>query len=182
MKTLKKLLKECQWMMDDVMDFMIGHYYADASKADKKLYRKGYKKIWLDLLKMRSQKDNFSINITFVKDEDDEWYDVHGVEDGSNEKWAIEMSDWRKWLGAPIHQAALDSLTDREILAHILWEMTFHGFSNEQVALKRKELSDLVKRVDSGQEPMREVQFDDEGNVDWSSLFDDDDDDGGVTI
>jgi hypothetical protein len=176
-KTFKTLLKENLWMIDEVMDFMISHYYNEDSKRKQKAHVKGYTKVWHDLLKMRTKKSTFQIAIRHVVDDisESEWEDVHGIHpDDPSETWAIEMTDWREWLGSEITEETLKNYPPRELIAHALWEMTFFGYENVDIKEKREELLSMVDRIKEGKEELRQLERDDEGNLIWEPVEDED--------
>ena len=60
-------------------------------------------------------------------------------------------------------------LDDVEIAAHILYEITFYGFTQDHVILEKERLEELLKRVESGEEKLipwvdiaKELGLDDE--------------------
>jgi hypothetical protein len=80
------------------------------------------------------------------------YYDVSGVveDDETRELIAMEFEDWGVWLGSDIAKETLETLDEIEILAHVVWEMTFCGFSNAEV---KGELAELQRRYDEVSKP-----------------------------
>ena len=54
--------------------------------------------------------------------------------------YALEFTDWSEWLGMNISDLTLSSYSEREIIAHCLYEMTFFGYSNDEIFNKSQEL------------------------------------------
>ena len=47
--------------------------------------------------------------------------------------WAIEIRDWAEWLGMEIDPDTLTRYAEPDIIAHCLWEMTYFGFTPENI-------------------------------------------------
>lgn len=169
---LKKFLKQNYAIRDKVFSFINKHY--DKGNPSKlKKCRNAYGQVWDDLLKMRAKKADFCIAVELQYDEDESWFNVHGIPIGNTEDgetWAIEMTDWREWLGAEIDSDTLSSYHAEELIGHILWEMTFCGFTNEEILGRRKELIDLADRVDKGLEPLYSMDVDENGEIKWTPI------------
>lgn len=83
-------------------------------------------------------------SLTDKEREDDESYyyedriDVYGKYDGKDETYGLSFMPWDEWLGGEVvNNAFLDEVS---LLAECLWEMTFHGFDNEEVQERANEL------------------------------------------
>ena len=168
---LKELLKTNLKLKKETLNFLFEHYYNDKPQSEKSKYVRKYSKVWTELLTLRAKKADFDILIHYVEADGNEegYYTVHGLphdgslkSDGSPETWALEMTDWREWLGAEVNVSSL-CLPLYENIAHILWEMTWHGFSNDCLTLVRLELKKLIKDVESGKEPFYEVKKNKDG-------------------
>lgn len=59
--------------------------------------------------------------------------------------YAIEYVPWNEWLGMNILQETLDSLSKNEIIAGMLYEMTWSGFTEEEV---QSDWNDLVEKFE----------------------------------
>ena len=62
--------------------------------------------------------------------------------------WAIEFKPWAEWLNYPIWEESFKEFSKEELICHILWKMTFNGYTEEQVNEKREELDASVKEID----------------------------------
>ena len=78
-----------------------------------------------------SKNPHWKISFEDRNREDQELIDVcwYSVED--DELYALDFVDWGELIDAEIQ--ASDSTPHNEALAHILWEITFWGFSREQI-------------------------------------------------
>jgi hypothetical protein len=59
--------------------------------------------------------------------------------------FSLSFQRWEEWLASEIDGTTRAGFTGPEILAHCIWDMTFHGF--EQVTIQ-EELAELNRRVD----------------------------------
>lgn len=62
-------------------------------------------------------------------------YRVHGKNNSLEWKghWDVSASNWEDWLGFYVDQQVLESFSDEQIVALCLYEMTWFGFSEEQI-------------------------------------------------
>ena len=170
---LKQLLKTKLNLKKETLNFLFEYYYSDKPKSDRAKCIKKYSKVWDELLTLRAKKADFTIVIDYIEadGENEGYYAVHGLpldgslkSDGSPETWALEMTDWREWLGAEVDASSyLPYLPWIEVFSHILWEMTWHGFSNDCLTLARLELKKLAGDVMSGKEPIYKAKTNKDG-------------------
>lgn len=59
--------------------------------------------------------------------------------------YSLSFQPWEEWLASEIDDATQAGFTGPEIVAHCMWDMTFHGF--EQVTIQ-EEFAELKGRVD----------------------------------
>jgi len=113
-----------------------------------------YKDFLNSLKKLTPIESEFKISINhiiedhmFSKDIDD-WYSVHGISNDKNEieTYALEYSTFEEWLGMEIDERTLKEYPKPFIIIHCLWEMTFCGFTNEQI---KNRLDEINNRADS---------------------------------
>ena len=90
--------------------------------------------------------------------------------DMTDVNFAIEFDPWEEWLGMEIMPESFMGRSEIEVLAHILWEMTFCGYSNNGVQL----VADNVRNSydDYKKDPSRAVEL---GPDFWKSIENDDD-------
>ena len=112
----------------------------------------GYKEVMDNLLSKTPRKhdlDDMFITIDKVLEDDKEYLDVLGLDHLRNKKYAIEFVPWIDWISMFITQETLDSLSSEEIVAGCLYEMTFNGFSEEDVSDKKEKLVNTIKEITS---------------------------------
>jgi len=99
-------------------------------------------------------------------------FDVFGIINGDKNHYALEMNSWNEWLNYDILNKSIEVYGQAAVLAHILYEMTFFGFSsktvNKRVEKEKKILEQSYKEIQSG--TARLMKFEDfikkEGHID----------------
>jgi len=109
-----------------------------------------YERIYTSLLQITPSETNMRISIEYVDEEGDQYHHVHGIsnpegESSVQESWALDFADWSEWLDMKIESQTLVEYTPVEIATHCLWEMTFAGFSREEI---RERLDELISQVE----------------------------------
>ncbi len=56
--------------------------------------------------------------------------------------WGIGLRDWAEWLGMEIDPDTSTGYADPDIIAHCLWDMTYYGFTQENVRQTWDEISE----------------------------------------
>ena len=81
-------------------------------------------------------------------------FDVFGIISGDKNHYALEINPWDEWLNYDILNKSIEVYGQEEVLAHILYEMTFFGFSSKTVKKRaekeRKFLEKIYKEIQSG--------------------------------
>jgi hypothetical protein len=91
------------------------------------------------------------------------YIDVSG-RDGEGGMWGLCMTPWAEWLGMDVEIKGID-LTPEQLVAHILYEMTFYGFEEEQVQGFAEELREQAAEVDELLASIPEGATDEERNA-----------------
>ncbi|MAF24469.1 hypothetical protein CL634_02685 [bacterium] len=81
-----------------------------------------------------------------------EYIDVCLYNESEDKTYAIDMTAWPELLNMRIEDCS--SLDFREVLAHILYEITFYGYTSATVEEKREEILELAGRIDRGEEKL----------------------------
>ena len=72
---------------------------------------------------------------------------VYGKTMGDPERYAIEYEPWADWLGMAVHVEPDLELSDADMLANILYEMSWAGFDQETIADQKNEIMEAAEEV-----------------------------------
>ncbi|HUT80333.1 MAG TPA: DUF6557 family protein [Candidatus Bathyarchaeia archaeon] len=113
-----------------------------------------YERVFNTLKTLEIHFDDRKIQLLLEKvfQEDEEWIDVTGYIEGEEFRYSLQFFRWENWLGLEIFSKTLEFLPEIDILVHSLWEMTFSGFTQEDIEkaklgvdnLSEKEEFDLI--------------------------------------
>ncbi|MDQ0112462.1 DUF6557 family protein [Paenibacillus harenae] len=134
MKTLKEHLDLIDW---EVLKTRLPNLYSDMN--DPTVISK-FNKVFNELLILRPEENSegFEIHINQVIDVSGEhFWAVNGRKKSEDIKYNISFDPWEKWLGYYVNNNHLDHV---EIIVHCLYEMTWSGFSQEEIRNKYNEL------------------------------------------
>ena len=77
----------------------------------------------------------------------------------SEAKFGLSFHKREEWLGMRIDPISLSSYTASQIVAHCLWDMTFHGFEQMEVDATLEELNRRVAELKDLSEKEREKRL-----------------------
>lgn len=108
----------------------------DAIYPDYASSHEGHLNAYRELLTLTPEADDgLIVTVSKVDPDpplDDAWWDVSGTKPDDPIGYAIEFDPWPKWLGREV--APFDG-PEVDLLSHILFEMTFLGYSSKDVAV-----------------------------------------------
>lgn len=172
MTTLADLLAACSW--PETKAALLWLYPAEEQALD------GYLRVYRNLRTLTPEPGKMRIAIRLAEFQDDEakeWHEVFGrdgtlnceqddfrysryapnSEFGQAEvRWSLSLTPWEKWLGMSIEPDTLTSYPPVQVLAHCLWEICFHGFTQTQVKVTLDELQRRVAELEAMSEEERE--------------------------
>ena len=76
-----------------------------------------------------------------------EYIDVYGFIKGQKVNYAIDLMDWRNILYLNIHPDTLKMFDKNIIVAEILWEITFNGYSPTDIVSFSTRLKDSFENI-----------------------------------
>ena len=79
-------------------------------------------------------------------DDDDEFIDVHMM-DKSGDKWGVDFSDWNELIDIPIDDKISTELS--EMLAHVLYEITWWGMTARSIDDQRDDMIRMSSDTDN---------------------------------
>lgn len=81
-------------------------------------------------------------------------YDVFGISQGDSNRYSLSLEPWSNWINYNVLDKSIQIYGEATVLAHILYEMTFYGYSSEDVEEKHLEvinaLNDSYKMIEEG--------------------------------
>lgn len=150
--TLKELLGTVD--LDGVLAAIEAAY--PGSESD----RPGYAKVLADLDGMAPIPPEGAMTIVVAREAADPplapepYWRVIGRDGDTN--WSLSFTPWAHWLGLPVTVEKCD-LTPEQIVGHVLWEMTFHGFEESEIEEISDDLEAEVAKIKSlGDNPTAE--------------------------
>ena len=88
------------------------------------------------------------------------WDEHAKVMHGDTEtKWSLAFRPWRAWLGMSIEPATLEAHAPAHVVAHCLYEMTFHGFCEATIQAAQHELQRRVEEIDAMSEEEKDQKL-----------------------
>lgn len=143
---------------------------------DQKKSILGYKKVFNDLRTLTPSKGKLKkLVIITVDDEDDgtfsdgPWVDVYAQDCKTKntyhkdnlERFALDFTKWEELLPLEIDEDSMKNFSEEKIISHLLWNITFYGFYQEQIKEKLDEIMDRSKEAKEHPEkliPFEEVK------------------------
>lgn len=119
-------------------------YLSDEDEID------AHKEAFEKLLRLPDEPSDIQIDIRHIQDDGEDYYEVCGLEkieekgEEKTEHLAIEFSPWSEWLGMQISEDTEKEYNELEIISHCLYEMTYAGFTEEEI---QNEFSKFVNTV-----------------------------------
>ncbi|NHJ84350.1 MAG: hypothetical protein FK734_02745 [Asgard group archaeon] len=130
----KELIATYKW--DDLTHDFLKLYPEETKKLKK------YKKVLATLQNINQEitKENLQLLIVKIKEKDGKiWYDVSGFKENDPLLFSLAMTPWEEWLSMEIHPETFENCSQKEIIIHSIWEMTFYGFKQKKIqSLKAK--------------------------------------------
>jgi hypothetical protein len=132
---LKEILSKTKW--ENIQSKLL-EIYPDYQNSIK-----GFEKVYHELLTLTPNEHctKYIITISRIEEKDGEiWYSVYGTKNNSNATYALDFTRWEKWLSYELSDETIMNYSNEEIVTHCLWEMTWDGFSQEQIEAKAEKI------------------------------------------
>ena len=153
--TFKDLINKVSYKR--VFNVIHKEYYLDSKYSDSE-YRQKMMEIDYSFSKafdsIRMQKpsnpdEKYAISFRIVDEDTEEPYiDVFLYDEISDENFAVDFCDWCNVLSYEVSNPL--NFTNEEMVAHILWEITFWGFSQEKVNEQKELTLKSIEQAESG--------------------------------
>jgi len=142
--TFKKLIRESNILK--TLDWIIKNYYKDKNNYEKWKIKRKYLKVWKNLLKLEGNSEIEKIILQDAKWNGKEYISIYGKKE--IEKFALDFCDWNDLINAEIINKSFKIKTKEEILSHLLWEITFYGFSQKKINKRYNRLLKAAKQIE----------------------------------
>lgn len=86
-----------------------------------------------------------SVNPQTKREVNGPWYDADDADEPFTGYWAIAYSPWDQWLNWEV-ECSFDA-TPVEQLAHILWEMSWAGYTNKDISDRAEEIFNMTAEL-----------------------------------
>ena len=143
-KTFKDIVNRVD--SEDVKHSFIELYPEFADNVDKYLELLDYLKT---IEPIENDQDDFIIAVDYgpsdVEFNEPGYFRVHGYDENQDYFLGIEYMSWGKWLSKKPDKRFLMTYPMSEYVAHCLWEMTWCGFTPEEVAIAEANIFDRMK-------------------------------------
>lgn len=111
--------------------------------------KSGYESVFNTLLTLTPKKSH-NLNDTFIAAEltqypldDGPCLDIYGTKPKNDSvRYGMEFCPWVDWVSMFITQESLDNFSKEDIVAGCLYEMTFFGFTEENISNELKKMED----------------------------------------
>jgi hypothetical protein len=96
-------------------------------------------------IEQQNKTKNF-ISLNEIEDEGEQIIDVCFYDESEDEHYALDFMDWGEIIECEV--VAPKKFNQTTIVAHVLWEITFWGFSREKITEQRKTLNKVSEEVE----------------------------------
>lgn len=84
----------------------------------------------------------------FVSDDEDDVYeDVYSMEPGDNIHYGLDFLPWSEVLGMDLSPDIFEHYNDLMVISHMMFEITFYGYSSMKVKEESDKLQEIVDDV-----------------------------------
>lgn len=112
---------------------------------------RGYKVALTEIRGKNARKFDQEVVIEYVpvdKEFTDKAYFSVGCKSSDNDEvYGVSLLSWSEWLGMEIVDKNLYNLPKLDVLAHILWEMTFHGYTSRKASDFKVMMNNRMKEI-----------------------------------
>lgn len=156
---LQQLIKSYSWLS---VEIIFKNLYPDDESIE------AHKRVFETLQTLEPLESTISILIKNVKDDYDgsSFIDVSGFDNSFiREKefdtpyTGLELTEWENWLGMEIEKETLLNFSELEIICHSLYEMTFMGYSQEEIKEQRNSINGKIEQIKNMTEEERKNNF-----------------------
>lgn len=103
--------------------------------------------------------DSHEIILNWIKENDEQYVDVSLLDIKSKTEYSISYTDWSDLIDLPIC-CSDQKLSLIDIVAHVLWELTFHGYTRKDVLVAREELMNTINSAKQERDAGKVISLD----------------------
>ncbi|MBL69543.1 MAG: hypothetical protein CMO74_14065 [Verrucomicrobiales bacterium] len=149
--TLRDLIYVCSYK--SVFNIIHKTYFKDKSNEEISDADVSFLGAWQNLYKLQKNPNkDWKVYITEKEDDNQKFIDVCWYNEVEDELYAIDLVEWEELIDSEIYKAV--TMDNTTAAAHILWEITFFGFSASAVRKEGGKLRKLAERIESGEEKL----------------------------
>lgn len=89
---------------------------------------------------------------------EESYYDI------ATKKYSLSFRPWRVVASIPIDRKTLEAYTPVDIIAHLIWEITFYG-NEEEMTATAKELDKTVEKIKKNPEKYAKTKYEKQGQT-----------------
>lgn len=129
--TVQELFRKTSW--SEVEEALLRFYSAEA-----KCCLSGFKRVFKIISRCKPSRNPQMMRVQI--DWTGEYWDVYGRQPESHHEFGLCFSRFSQWAGFNFRKSDLYKMTAAEAVAHILWEASYHGFSDHDITRKRRRI------------------------------------------
>jgi hypothetical protein len=145
--TLRELINKVadKGHLSKTTQFIHKEYYPDQANSEREGIDCSYQVVVGELLELPPKEARYEICVH--KKDGAEETDVSLYCEEDEETYAMDLTPWEDIIDAKIKNDLQTLTWEHELLAHILWEITFYGFTQDKVELSKDQMEQLVEEV-----------------------------------
>lgn len=163
---------------DDIWVYVMAEYCRERTPDEAGRAYVSMKKMYGDLLSRTAEEnpDKMVLTVKRLVSGGEPFWDIAAYCGKDGLTYSISFVDWDTVLGYEMLGLSLDEYGTARTAAHILWELSVYGFSEEEMKKRRDELeTDISSRLSDVSDITEELSFDELCGELGMSLFPGDD-------
>lgn len=78
------------------------------------------------------------IHFEDVEEDGEKYIHVFAIKDDNNDRWGLDFEDWCNIVDMNINEEVFERYSKQRILAELLWDITFFGYTNAEIQKRAK--------------------------------------------
>ena len=124
-------------------------YYNDKSKHEYANVKAAYEAVCDELIELNGTPSSHVLTVVYREELVKEGLEHHVLLCEESQVYGVDFVHWESIVDADVEYDG-EIYKDYQALAHMLWEMTFYGFTAEKIRSGAEEMNQLVKSTDKG--------------------------------